>query len=90
MDAGAEEVAVRARPGRWERRWLKLHEKHLRSESENRRLRAAIDEINSDVEEFLNVAHQAGHEAAKSWMIRAQARTIRDLRSRLEGKTNVR
>jgi hypothetical protein len=46
-------------------------------------LRAALDELNGDVEEFLSIAHQAGHEAAKSHMIRTQAATIRSMRARI-------
>lgn len=67
----------------WKRRWSRVREKLRASEAENARLRAALDELNADVEEFLNVAHQAGHEAAKSHMIRQQMATIRSMRARL-------
>lgn len=66
---------------RWKRRWLAVGQRLTASEAENARLRAALDELNAEVEEFLSVAHQAGHEAAKSWLIRSQAATIRGMRA---------
>lgn len=67
----------------WEVRWRKLHAKYLTVVAENERLRTALDDLNIDVEEFLSLAHQAGHEEAKTWLIRQQKAIIRRQRAKL-------
>ncbi len=74
----------------WERRWLTSHVRLLEARAENTRLRQALDDLNVDVEEFLSIAHQAGHEEAKSWLIRQQRAVIREQRAHLRAlKTGV-
>ena len=70
----------------WERKWRNLHATHLQVAAENTQLRNALDELNADVEDFLNIAHQAGHEEAKSWLIRSQRASIARLKARLKEK----
>lgn len=60
-----------------------MRDRKVEVEAENARLRAALDDLNGDVEEFLNVANQTGHEAAKSWLIRSQRAVIVSLRARV-------
>jgi len=76
-------VRAGRRKSSWKRQWLLLHEKYLAATEENARLRAALDELNEDVEEILSRAHQEGHEAAKSWLIRAQRQTIHRLKAQV-------
>lgn len=67
----------------WERRWRTAHTHLLEARAENAQLRQALDDLNVDVEEFLSIAHQAGHEEAKSWLIRQQRDVIRSQRAQL-------
>lgn len=67
----------------WERRWLTATNRLRDVQEENKRLRAALDELNADVEELLSDAAQVGNEAAKSHAIRAQMASIRRLKARL-------
>lgn len=87
MDAAAAGLmGLTAQPAEedtWERRWRTTHVRLLEARAENTRLRQALDDLNVDVEEFLSVAHQAGHEEAKSWLIRQQRTVIREQRARL-------
>lgn len=88
----ADQAASDTTTDAWSKRWSEMHDKYTGVRAENTQLRAALDELNSDVEGFLNVAHQAGHESAKSWLIRAQATAIRQLRANAtptdEGETD--
>lgn len=65
----------------WKARWEKQRVELVATRREVATLRAALDELNADVEELLNDAAHVGHEAAKSHAIRRQMATIRKLRS---------
>jgi hypothetical protein len=64
----------------WKARWEKQRLELARTRREVIALRAALDELNADVEELLNDGAHLGHEAAKSHAIRRQMVTIRKLR----------
>lgn len=66
----------------WRRRWTRQHDELVAARRENELLRAALDELNSDLEWMLNDAAQVGHERAKSHAIRSQMTTIRAMRAR--------
>lgn len=68
----------------WKARWEKQRLELVATRKENTRLRAALDELNADLEPILNDAAQVGHEMAKSHAIRAQMATIRAMRARLK------
>jgi len=69
----------------WKGRWEKQRIELAATRKEVTTLRAAIDELNGDIEVILNDAAQEGHERAKSHLIRRQMATIRSQRARLAG-----
>jgi uncharacterized protein YlxW (UPF0749 family) len=64
----------------WKARWEKQRVELASTRREVTILRAALDELNQDVEAVFNDAAQVGHETAKSHAIRRQMATIRTLR----------
>lgn len=68
----------------WKARWEKQHAELVATRREVTLLRAALDELNGDLEPILNDAALVGHEMAKSHAIRSQMATIRAMRARLK------
>lgn len=63
----------------WRTRWEKATHELRTVRAENRRLRVALDEVNTEFESILSVPVE-GVEAAKTWLIRQQRETIRALK----------
>lgn len=67
----------------WKARWEKQRVELIATRQEVTILRAALHELNADLEPILNDAALVGHEMAKSHAIRSQLSTIRSMRARL-------
>jgi 1,2-phenylacetyl-CoA epoxidase catalytic subunit len=65
----------------WRNRWEKAVQYLNESRQEAATLRAALDDLNSEVEGMLNVAGQSGIESAKSWLIKSQREALRKHRA---------